>query len=295
MNSSGRFASAITRAWVHLYTAGMPEDLRATRCAEVESDLWEHAREALQDRAITPVTLTIEILTRTLLGVPDDLAWRFEAIGERRATSDNRRTPMTVFATRFGWMGLAGVLGGALWAANVLLILLVPAMYRTGAPIYAFGYPLVAVLFIIGVCAAYWQHRKGAPGTLRAGFLLLCLSCIGWLCLQLVGLSVDVPKNVGITLYRGIFETPTAVAFLLIGIGTRGLIRATSIAVACVGFLLTFLPRALPLFSLPGHPSYAASSGPLSFTLLVGVGLILIGRDVIRGSRRSLPSSTQSV
>jgi len=44
--TAGRSA-ALVRRWVALYTVGLPRDLRDTRRAEIEDDLWSQAHDEL--------------------------------------------------------------------------------------------------------------------------------------------------------------------------------------------------------------------------------------------------------
>ena len=61
-----RAAAGVARWWTRLYTAGLPDDLRDARRAEVESDLWESVSDGAPSR---------HILARVALGVVDDLTW----------------------------------------------------------------------------------------------------------------------------------------------------------------------------------------------------------------------------
>lgn len=68
-------AVCLVRGWVHCYTLGLPAALREARCAEIESDLWEHQRH----RTLTgghPAETAAEICGRWLRGLPADLVWR---------------------------------------------------------------------------------------------------------------------------------------------------------------------------------------------------------------------------
>lgn len=86
------FAAQLTRTWVALYTAGLPEELTRARRDEIESDLWE------QD--LVGVT-NGEALARLVLGMPADLLWRLE---QRTSTSAHpageRRTLMQTITSR---------------------------------------------------------------------------------------------------------------------------------------------------------------------------------------------------
>lgn len=79
-----------TRAWSATYTRGLPQDLRAERREEIDSDLWDHRR--LADLEREPVTGTAaHVLFRLLFGMPADLLWRIEA---GSSTQTTRRTSL---------------------------------------------------------------------------------------------------------------------------------------------------------------------------------------------------------
>ena len=75
-------AISIVRAWTALYTAGMPAAFREERRAEIESDLWEFEHDSSNEHGLGPA---LHILFRLVIGLPDDLGWRFEqgAAGDR--------------------------------------------------------------------------------------------------------------------------------------------------------------------------------------------------------------------
>lgn len=68
----------ITRSWASTYTSGLPEDTRAERREEIDSDLWDHKRLADLEREPANGT-AVQILARVALGIPADLLWRIEA------------------------------------------------------------------------------------------------------------------------------------------------------------------------------------------------------------------------
>lgn len=103
-----RFALTIVRVWTTLYTSGMPDGLRETRRAEIESDLWESQHDR---RPESDLGGGVQILLRLLRGVPDDLLWRVELMDLR---TRRRRIGMWITAT-------AGVaLWAALWVGSAL-------------------------------------------------------------------------------------------------------------------------------------------------------------------------------
>jgi hypothetical protein len=66
-----RVAVLVVRAWTRLYTWRLPEAIRESRRAEIESDLWESQHDGAGDAASA-----LQIIARLLLGAPDDLRWR---------------------------------------------------------------------------------------------------------------------------------------------------------------------------------------------------------------------------
>jgi hypothetical protein len=71
------------RLWVRLYTAGLEPNVRDDRRAEIESDLWEQSTFSAPD-GVARVELALEVWSRCLLGVADDLTWRAEQRAEQR-------------------------------------------------------------------------------------------------------------------------------------------------------------------------------------------------------------------
>jgi hypothetical protein len=103
-----RFALTIVRVWTTFYTSGMPDGLRETRRAEIDSDLWESQHDR---RPESDLGVGVQILLRLLRGVPDDLLWRVELMDLR---TRRRRIGMWITAT-------AGVvLWAALWVGSAL-------------------------------------------------------------------------------------------------------------------------------------------------------------------------------
>jgi hypothetical protein len=70
-----RIAIALVRGWTCLYTCRMAAKLREARRAEIESDLFEFQQDSTGRGNLSP---TFHVLTRLLLGIPDDLSWRIE-------------------------------------------------------------------------------------------------------------------------------------------------------------------------------------------------------------------------
>lgn len=125
MSTAERFAVRVVRAWAHLYTSRIPGGLRLTRRAEIDSDLWHHAKDK-QDHGASPLVTALEILMRTLFGVPDDLSWCFEVRQQQSCSSQRRRRfPMEFSARQARWMGIASITG---FAVVLLMFVLVPTL-----------------------------------------------------------------------------------------------------------------------------------------------------------------------
>jgi hypothetical protein len=71
-------AVRLTRWWTRVYTVGLPRDVRETRCAEIESDLWESLHDPDVERP--------QILPRLAAGVVDDVSWRAGYLAEESRT-----------------------------------------------------------------------------------------------------------------------------------------------------------------------------------------------------------------
>jgi len=79
-------AARLVRTWVHLYTSGLPDQVRDDRRAEIESDLWSQLSEKSLSGS-NDGRVGIEILVRLVAGIPADLSWRSEQIKLAPATT----------------------------------------------------------------------------------------------------------------------------------------------------------------------------------------------------------------
>jgi hypothetical protein len=98
-----RLATGAVRAWTRLYTWRLEPSIRGARRAEIESDLWEHLNAEHGDR-----TLPLDIVSRFLLGILDDVRWRFEHVSSHPA-SVRRAIAWTVGSTAVlacVWVGM---------------------------------------------------------------------------------------------------------------------------------------------------------------------------------------------
>lgn len=103
-------AAQLTRTWVAMYTAGLPEELACTRRDEIESDLWE--QEAVGGLS------NGEALARLVLGMPADVTWRLE---QRSSQTENirKKGKRGIVSTTTQW---AFVGGACLMAAFTVFV-----------------------------------------------------------------------------------------------------------------------------------------------------------------------------
>lgn len=83
---------AVTRWWLSAYTRYAPPDIAAARRAEIESDLWEMENDADLERGLGRARIA---LSRLLQGVPDDVAWCFEALALEEQIMVRRTVALT--------------------------------------------------------------------------------------------------------------------------------------------------------------------------------------------------------
>ncbi len=121
MSSTGLMPRSVgfVRAWVRLYTAGLPSGLRDSRREEIDADFWDQSQEAETVQRDGP-PLATHLLLRWLLGLPDDLIWRLAHIRARDVhTEEGVRTRAAGWAFRslaviIGLLSLVGSAGTVL-------------------------------------------------------------------------------------------------------------------------------------------------------------------------------------
>ena len=144
MSALRDLAVGLTRAWVALYTTGLAADLRGTRRAEIDSDLWEQRQvAALVEEAQSETAF--QLFARLLLGIPSDLTWRLETV--RSVSGEGSIT-----------MNESWYMRGLLALGVVVALLLIVAGIGAGAdalldPDTADGEAAVAVVFAIAGAA----------------------------------------------------------------------------------------------------------------------------------------------
>jgi hypothetical protein len=93
-----RVAAGCVRGWTWLYTWRLPSALRQARRAEIESDLWEFQHDPDTSRGPNE---GLWIIGRLLLGMPDDVVWRFECAVDGDDPIMRRTIAMAAVATVF--------------------------------------------------------------------------------------------------------------------------------------------------------------------------------------------------
>ena len=123
---TARVAVTLTRWWTRLYTVGLRADVRAARCDEIESDLWE----SLHDRSGTRP----QILSRLAAGLLDDVRWRVAHVpDEGRTIWLGTASIVLLLAAMWTWLGRPAItrfIAESIWlypiaeTAHVLAIVL---------------------------------------------------------------------------------------------------------------------------------------------------------------------------
>ena len=103
---SGDRASSAIRAWVALYTRGLPEADATERRALLDADLWDEAQAA--EWMGETSSLAQRRLSRWIRGVPADISWRVER--QRRITKMPRRTDMQISKGQLAAIGVVTIL-----------------------------------------------------------------------------------------------------------------------------------------------------------------------------------------
>lgn len=152
---------ALTRAWCNAYTRGLPDDERAARRAEIESDLWEHRHEGRANGTVS-ADVGFDILVRFVRGVPADVIWRRSVRLSGRASAPalapafrkGRKMATRLFVTFSA--ALAIILGGFLLFNAVGLFL------EGDSLVYAISQVISGAALIASVPVGARSPRKGA-------------------------------------------------------------------------------------------------------------------------------------
>ena len=152
----------LVRAWVDLYTRGLPDDTRAARLDEVEDDVWCQREEAFAVGR-SARSLDTEMLLRLLFGMPADVSWRLSAGGGGPTLE---RTPSRGARV----LGVLAILGAASWTFLIAGYVFVgESIWGGPAGWVVFGATVVGGLAFAGAAtglALRYQDRLGLMGSM---------------------------------------------------------------------------------------------------------------------------------
>jgi preprotein translocase subunit Sss1 len=154
-------SESVVRAWVGLYTKGLPESAAEERRALIEADLWDEASAA--HRLGEASGLGRQRFSRLVRGVPADLTWRLEQ--QRRITRMPRRTDMRISIGQLVAIGVVAVL-----QVGMLVSLLSSPSFRAWSEMgpAAVGIGISIVGLVIAIPRPQAGFVIGVAGTLIA-------------------------------------------------------------------------------------------------------------------------------
>ena len=154
--------ATLVRAWVDLYTRGLPAATRAARRDEVEDDVWCQREEAFAVGR-SARSLDTEMFLRLLFGMPADVSWRLST-GTGGPVLE--RTPSREARV----LGVLAILGAACWTLLVAGYAIVGAsIWTMPAGILVGLATLVGGLAFAGAAtglALIFQDRVGLMGSM---------------------------------------------------------------------------------------------------------------------------------
>ncbi|MGD9932864.1 MAG: hypothetical protein AB7T37_04015 [Dehalococcoidia bacterium] len=172
----GPWATSLARAWVRIYTRGLPKEPRANRLAELDSDFFEQEREARNDGR-SEAALSLHILWRVVMGMPSDLSWRLEegrpaaALRVLGAAIVARGIASAGWTVRRGMPGVTWLLAGGYALVGLVLLATLALAGDRPAGERAWGGVVLLVAGLL-IAAGFWlatRHRKTAVGLALAG------------------------------------------------------------------------------------------------------------------------------
>lgn len=182
--------AAVVRGWVATYTFGLPVEMRRRRRDEVAADLADEALDAIRRRE--QGTLVRRRLTRLVLGIPADLAWRlFDAPARAR---DDRVAAIWAPLSRWSLALIAIVAVGTTGALMIVTIPIVtgvaPSNTWTGWGPVGFGIGCGAVL--AGILGSVVWPRRGAALVIPGAVVGFAAAPMLWGCWLLTVIAVIV-------------------------------------------------------------------------------------------------------
>ena len=148
----------VIRAWVAVYTRGLPAGLALDRQALIEADLWEEA-EAAQWLGETS-RLARQRWSRWIRGLPADVTWRLEQ--QRRITKMPRRTDMRISKAQLAAIGVVTIL----YVVMIAGLIASPSFREwAGMGVALFGLGLSVVGLLLAIPRAQAGFVVGIIGT----------------------------------------------------------------------------------------------------------------------------------
>jgi hypothetical protein len=262
---NGSPATAIVRAWVDLYTRGLPEPIRAARRDEVDDDLWCQREEATATGR-SARSLATEMLLRLMFGMPSDVSWRLSSGGPASGPSLERHP--SIGMSLLGILAIAGALGWGVMIAVMLSVGTDAAWSGPSGPVMVvsvFGASIAFAGATIGLAFSFQDRLSsvgmlvgvlggtgalfGAIGAYQAnGLLILGSGVLAW----------DLGRSGVIWRVLGLTHAASALAALLLVTGLlTGFIGTSSIGLM---FLVPYLASwvAIGVSLIRGAPSLQA-------------------------------------
>ena len=151
----------LVRWWVGRYTTGLPPEVRDSRRAEIESDLWEQEREP-SAAGYWPNVVALQMFVRTMLGIPADLSWHVEqAIAARRVgEASETRGNVSGSVTQKGFMGVAALMAAFTIIVGVLVSLGMGESHVAGHGVPRFVWGVVGLSAGAMILAGLWASKR---------------------------------------------------------------------------------------------------------------------------------------
>jgi hypothetical protein len=249
-----RLARRIAISWSALYTAGLPEEPRERRRAEVSADVDAHLADG-RERWERPTRTALAVLARSLRGVVHDLVWRSQV-----TRGPGRETP----AETRGRDALAA----ALWASAAL------------APIAA-GFAKLPDLNGLARASHAYQlsHAVSQYPLVELAFAIVILGAVGTAVIALFTLGLFWSKTAGIA-WRSRRRDLTA-PVVEIAASVLGVVVAFGI----LAWSYSMLSRAQRISNAP-TPSWRMAF-LIAWAMLCTAAVVLVTRGLTRLVRRA--------
>lgn len=271
---TGSPAARLVRAWVDLYTRGLPADLGAARRDEVADDLWCEQEEATT-LGRPAGAVSADMTLRLIYGIPADITWRLAYAKPVSAETLNRRSSMNARA-----LGAVALVGGLSWTVLLILFVALGEAIWTGGIgpltilamfIGGIGFPLSAVGLAYQV-----SDRLSALSPLGAVIMVIAAFAVvtgtgNWILIALlpIGSAIllwDVASTGFISRLVPIAQAATAVALAVAGVAgvplDGGVAERATTALIFAPFVLSWVALGLSFARRVQPPESAGHGSP---------------------------------